>query len=323
MSSRRAIELDVRKRARSRANHRIAFAGHAVVYLTTCCLLAVLFFPAAIIVALAWGIGLAAHGFFGVLAPVLRERWTEQEVARVVPAVRATERRASEDRHARNVERIAASLAHEIRNPIAAAKSLVQQIAEDPGSAETAEYARVAGAELDRVETSIAHLLRFARDEPLDVSEAAVRELVDRALHAARDHTTGVRIETDVPEDLVLDADADKVERVLVNLVTNAADAVRESASARREVRIEAGTSFDRNDVWMRVSDRGAGIDEELRERMFEPWVTTKASGNGLGMAIARKLCEAHGGRLELEKTGPNGTSMLVTLPRRPAPEIA
>ena len=167
----RDMPRDAEKRARSRVGARIAFLGHLVIFGATNLLLAWIYLPAAMIVALAWGVGLAAHGFFGVVAPVLREKWTEDELAAAVPRVRADERRATEGRHAHNVERLAASLAHEIRNPIAAAKSLVRQIGEDPGGADTKEYARVAEAELDRVEASIAHLLRFAREEPLRAAE--------------------------------------------------------------------------------------------------------------------------------------------------------
>jgi signal transduction histidine kinase len=311
-----ASALAAQRRARSRANHRIAFGGHLVVYVATICLLTALFFPAAVIVALAWGIGLAAHGWFGVVAPVLRDRWTEQELARVVPAVRTAERRDSEDRHGRNVERIAASLAHEIRNPIAAAKSLVQQIAEAPAAPETAEYARVASAELDRVETSIAHLLRFAREEPLEISEVRVRDTVERAVGDVRERTHGARFAVDVPGDLDLDADGEKIARAIGNLLANAADATADLPEERREVRVEAGTSLDARDVWIRVRDRGPGIEPDVRERIFDPWFTTKSNGNGLGMAIARKLCEAHGGTLEIEKSDTNGTAMLMTLPR-------
>ena len=98
-------------------------------------------------------------------------------------------RRELEDRHARNLEHLSASIAHEIRNPITAAKSLLQQMGEDPHSHENVEYAHVALQELERVERSISHLLRYARDEELRPQRAAPRR--DRALgarDAARTH---------------------------------------------------------------------------------------------------------------------------------------
>jgi signal transduction histidine kinase len=294
---------------------RIAFFAHAIVYALTILLLAVLFIPAAIIVALAWGIALALHFFFALAVPDLRRRWTDEEVERQVPAARADERRASEGRHARDVERLAAALAHEIRNPIAAAKSLVGQIAEDPSAAEVPEYARVAQAELDRVETSIAHLLRFAREEPLRVKDLELTAVVDAALESAKERLADVRVKRD-DRGVTLSADPDKLRRVLVNLVTNAADAVRSMPEPRRAITLESGASLDGASAWVRVTDDGPGIDGALRDRVFEPWVTGKNAGTGLGLPIARKLCEAHGGSLEIERTGTTGTSMLVTLPR-------
>lgn len=315
MEGRPSAIHDAERRARVRANHRVAFLGHLVVYGATILLLAVIFVPAAVIVALSWGIGLAAHGFFAVAAPVLRERWVADELRRVLPAVRTTERRASRDEHARETSRLAASLAHEIRNPIAAAKSLVQQIAEDPAGADAKEYAAVAQSELDRVERSIAHLLRFAREEPLRAREVDLREIVDAAVRAAAERTAGVRVERSIAS-AAIEADDDKVRRAVLNLVSNAADAVRALPEERREIAIEGGPSFDGGSVWIRVRDRGTGIDAAIRERVFDPWVTGRESGNGLGLPIARKLCEAHGGSLEIEHSGPEGTSMLITLPR-------
>lgn len=300
--------------AQRRTAHRIAFTIHAVIYASVFLLLAVLFLPAAIIVALAWGIGLAIHGTVVLFALGLRERWIAEELARELPAARADERRSAGQAHQKDVERLAASLAHDIRNPIAAAKSLVRQIAEEPAAETTPEYARVAEQELDRVEASIAHLLRFAREEPVKLHEVQLRDVVDSAIEVTRERTSGVRVEASVPE-IALRADADALRRVLANLLTNAADAAREQPDARREIRVDGGKTLDGARAWIRVADRGAGIAPELRDRLFEPWVTGKDAGTGLGLGIARKLCAAHGGELEIERTSAEGTAMLVTLP--------
>lgn len=307
-----------RTRAQWRAGHRIAFYAHAIAFGSTVLLLSVLFFPAAVIVALAWGIGLSLHYFFALVAPELRDRWVAAELDRALPEARAAERRASESEHARRTEALAASLAHEIRNPIAAAKSLVRQIGEDPTAPESLEYARVAEGELDRVERSIAHLLRFSREEPLRSQRLRLRGVTELALESVRERASGARIETNVT-DTELDADEDKLRRTIVNLVSNAADAVRGMPEERRAITVEGGPSADLRTVWLRVRDKGPGIDPALRERVFSPWVTGKDSGTGLGLPIARKLCEAHGGTLEIEESGAAGTSMLVTLPRASA----
>jgi two-component system sensor histidine kinase HydH len=302
------------RRARVRTAHRIALTIHVVAYVGVFLLLAVLFFPAAIIVALAWGIGLAIHVVVAVLALGLRERWIAEELAKELPVVRADERRSADAQHQQDVERLAASLAHDIRNPIAAAKSLVRQIHEDPSAATTTEYARVAEQELDRVEASIAHLLRFAREESVKLADVRLRDVVSSAIDVTRERTAGVRVDADVP-DLSLRADADALRRVLANLLTNAADAVRDGSEERRVVHVEGGASLDGAAAWIRVEDRGPGIAPELRDRLFEPWVTGKDAGTGLGLGIARKLCAAHGGDLAVERTSSDGTAMLVTIP--------
>ena len=110
--------------------------SHAVAYGAVCFfLLFVAGFKTAFIVALAWGIGLVSHFFGALVAPDLRRRYVEREVARQVQRTAPAERRNLEERHVRSLEELSASIAHEIRNPITAAKSLVQQMGEDPASA--------------------------------------------------------------------------------------------------------------------------------------------------------------------------------------------
>lgn len=141
-----------------------------------------------------------------------------------------------------------------------------------------------------------------------------LRDVVASAIDVTRERTSGVRVATDVPN-LSLRADADALRRVLANLLTNAADAARGVDESRREVRVVGGASLDGAAAWIRVEDRGPGIAPELRDRLFEPWVTGKDAGTGLGLGIARKLCAAHGGDLAIERTSSEGTSMLVTIP--------
>ena len=160
------VEAVVLRDAQRAVNRKIGFIGHAIVFtITLTLILYAADFEAAVIVGLSWAIGLACHGFFGVIAPNMRPRWTAEELDRRFGASRSRERRQLESRHSRSLEQLSASIAHEIRNPVTAARSLVSQMGEDPSSAENVEYARVALEELDRVERSISHLLRYARDE--------------------------------------------------------------------------------------------------------------------------------------------------------------
>jgi len=173
-SKRLTLEERRYREARRRANAKLGFISHLIAYVSVCLLL--LFLPGprvAFIVGLAWGIGLVFHYFGTLVAPELRQRLVEREVNREVAASVSRERRSIEGKHARSIEELSASIAHEIRNPITAAKSLVQQMGEDPASRESVGYAKVALDELDRVERSISHLLRFAREEEIRPSAIA------------------------------------------------------------------------------------------------------------------------------------------------------
>jgi signal transduction histidine kinase len=309
----------VRRRAERTAGHRVAFIGHAVVFGSVCLFLLVVAGPlVATIVALAWGIGLSAHGFFGVVAPLLRRRWVADEVGKRLSAGATEVRRSVEGRHARALEQLSASVAHEIRNPVTAARSLVQQIAEDPSSPSNAEYAKVATAELDRVERSISHLLRYAREEPLSLREADLEEIADSALETLRERLfrTGTQLDRHIEPNSWLVADPDKLRRVLINLIANALDALEESGFPGPRIELSSGTNLAGDELWVRVRDNGPGIEADRLAKIFDPFHTSKAQGTGLGLAITRKLVEAHGGNIDVESKPGEGTTFTLMLPK-------
>jgi signal transduction histidine kinase len=316
----RALDPTAYKRARSMANRRVWWLGHAVVFgCTGLFLWFVAGFFVAMIVWLAWGIGLAAHGFFAVVAPELRARWTKEEVDRRVESGMTNERVAIEGRHARSLEQLSASIAHEIRNPITAARSLVAQMGEDPSSAENVEYARVALEELDRVERSISHLLRYARDEEVAMTDGVrLTEVTDSAIDTFRDRIAkgGVTVTKALDDRGAIRADAEKIRRVVINLVGNALDAMGDVSGAQLDV--ASGENLGGTEVWLRVRDNGPGIAPDRIEKIFAPFHTSKANGTGLGLPISRKIVEAHGGTLEA-RNGTRGAELVMTLPKRGA----
>src|SRR5262249_51670066 len=166
-----------------------------------------------------------------IVAPRLRERWIEQEVRNRVRTGVRQERQVLAAEHTRSLEELSASIAHDIRNPIAAARSLVQQMGEDPNSPENVAYAGVALEELGRVERSISHLLRFARDEALQARTVRINDVVDGTIETLRERITrlGVRLERRFDGDGELVGDPDQLRRVFENLVGNALDAMEES----------------------------------------------------------------------------------------------
>jgi len=313
-----AVDPRVLADARRAATHRVAFLGHGVVYVTTnLLLLAVSNLQVTGIVALSWGIGLAAHGFFGVVGPQLRRRFIEAEVEGRLAKGFAGERRSLEGKHARSLELLSASIAHEIRQPITAAKSLVQQMGEDPSSPENLEYARVALEELDRVERSVSHLLRFAKEEEISFAPARIEEIVDAALEMVRPRLEagGVEVVREAEPTPAFAGDADKLRQVVLNLVGNALDALEEAGTAAPRLAIATGQNLAGTEVWLRVRDNGPGIAPDALARLWSPLATTKAHGTGLGLAITRKIVEGHGGTIEARSEAGQGTELLVVLP--------
>ncbi len=289
------------RRARSRANHRVAFMAHAIAFGMTVLLIWVgASFFVAVIVGLAWGIGLALHGFFGVVAPSLRERWVQEELDPQIRASVRHERAVLGGDHARQMHRLSAAVAHEIRNPITAAKSWVQQMGEDPAAPENVAYARVAIEELDRVERSIAHLLRFAREQEITLAPTRLGSAVRSALDNMEEQLSGIDVALALSEDDAMRGDDEALRRVMINLLSNARDAIAERAPAAPRIAIESGRSLAGDELWLRVRDNGGGVDAETAAAMFDPFHTTKPQGTGLGLAICRRIVEAHSGRIEL-----------------------
>jgi signal transduction histidine kinase len=315
----RTPEEKALREARAEASRRISFIAHLVPYLTVVTfLLFVAGFRVAAIVALAWGIGVASHFFGAIVAPRLHRQIVEREVTKRVHADVSRERRTLVDAHTRHVEQLAAGVAHEIRNPITAAKSLVQQMGEDPTARDNVEYASVALAELERVERSISHLLRFAREEDLAFGELRVEEVVDAALAtlAERAAALGVVVEREIAALRPLRGDAEKLRRVLINLLGNALDAFAEAKTPAPRLWLQAGENLAGSEVWLRVRDNGPGMDEAKLARIWSPFYTSKATGTGLGLALSKKVVEAHGGSIEVHSAPGEGTEFLVTLPR-------
>jgi len=314
----RSPEAVALREARSMANRKMAFTGHAVVWgAVVLFLLFVAGFTVGMIVALGWGVGLAAHGYFTVLGPQMRNRWIAGEVDRRLQSSVTVERRQLEGKHSRDVGELSASIAHEIRNPVTAAKSLLQQIGEDPLSEDNVEYAKIALEELDRVEQSISHLLRFAREQDLELRQMDLADTIDSALDTLRERieSSDVEVQRDV-EASSMRGDPEQIRRVVMNLVGNALDAVADGNGAAKRVRVSSGHNLADTEVWLRVKDNGPGIEVQRLDKIFSPFHTSKQSGTGLGLAITKKVVEAHGGTIDVTSAPGAGTEFTVVFPK-------
>ena len=219
------------------------------------------------------------------------------------------------------IGQLAATVAHEIRNPITGAKCLLQQVGDElNGNAQGKEYVQLALEDLGRVEESVSQLLTFARKEEFQFAEQDVSELVRatvrRFIAQPQEKPLVVRVRESPPVSAAVDEE--KIRRTLLNLLGNARDAVNGNGT------IEVGIATTGPEIEIRVSDNGRGLSPEDQERIFEPFFTTKEKGTGLGLAIAKKIIDGHGGRIAVSGAPGQGTTFTVVLPRRrPAAEAA
>ena len=212
------------------------------------------------------------------------------------------------------IGQLAATVAHEIRNPITGAKCLLQQVEDElNGSTQGKEYVQLALEDLERVEQSVSQLLTFARKEEFHFTELDVTDLtratLQRFTEQLPEQSFSLRLQESAP--VVAIIDEEKLRRVLLNLLANAVDAV--NGDGQVEVRVSVMGS----EVQLQVSDNGHGLSAKEQERIFEPFFTTKEKGTGLGLAIAKKIVEGHGGRIAVASTPEQGTTFTVTLPRQ------
>ena len=217
---------------------------------------------------------------------------------------------------ARRSERLAAlgqlsaGLAHEIRNPLGIIKGSAEMLSSKLASADplAGELAGYISGEVNRLNALVAQFLDFARPLHLERREADLAPVVERALKSARDQfpTAPVRIERDFqPEAPHLPLDEPMAERVFVNLAVNAIEAMGESGGTLR-VSIRAAALDGRTGAEVEFRDTGPGVSETMREQIFNPFVTTKRTGVGLGLSIVSKIMDEHGGTTRLE-TPPGG----------------
>jgi signal transduction histidine kinase len=209
---------------------------------------------------------------------------------------------------------LAAAIAHEVRNPLAVVRSAAQGLGETlpPDDAEGQRAASFIVAEVDRLTSVVGSLLAFARPLPLQTRPTAIRDVVERAVTLAGAELERKRLRLAVDESPalpVVHADGDLVCQVLVGLLANAVEATPPGGEIVVRARPADGG------VEVAVADGGAGVAPELRARVFEPFFTTRPNGTGLGLAVARQIVEAHGGRIDVGDRPGGGACFTVRLP--------
>jgi two-component system, NtrC family, sensor histidine kinase HydH len=197
------------------------------------------------------------------------------------------------------IGQFAASIGHELRNPLGVVESsaflisrrLEQLNFSDPG---VIRHMEKITNEVQRSGKTINDLLELAKNRPLNRQQVDTHAFVVQAIAAAH-LGSSVAVSVDVPAGVPLDADPDQLTRVVTNLLINASQAMNGSGHIWIDGQREGTTTT------LRIRDDGPGVPAEVRDRIFEALFTTKAKGSGLGLALCRRIVEAHGGTIVLE----------------------
>ncbi len=233
--------------------------------------------------------------------------------------IRETERSAVEEKltraeHLAEIGQLAASLAHEIKNPLAGISGAIQIIGDSLGEQDPHRpIIKEILSQISRLDAAVKDLLVYARPTPPRDSQFDLDKVIRRVLTILHEEPAlqKVRIKynrlPNMPEG---HGDEAQIEQLMMNLIINAADASPLNGSIR------VYTTFDEGFVTFAVQDNGHGMSPEVRARAFEPFYTTKAKGTGLGLSICRRIIDAHHGKVSLDSGVGEGTTVVVSLPR-------
>ena len=210
---------------------------------------------------------------------------------------------------------MAASLAHEIRNPLGAMKGLTQLAQEElPPDHAAQTQLRTVVNEAERLEKLVTDLLDFARKKQPQISEfnlaellSDIRTMLQSKLEASK---TSLRISLD-PNPMPLRSDPAGLRQILLNVLINAIDAT----PADGEVVLAARCEKDNKSLTIQIDDSGTGLGPKASDELFQPFVTTKARGTGLGLAVSKQIVESLGGSLNLDNLPQGGARCSIKIP--------
>jgi two-component system sensor histidine kinase HydH len=226
--------------------------------------------------------------------------------------VRALEQQLARSRRLASLGRMAAAIAHEIRNPLGTLRGFAQYFGARAQSQEGRQYSELMVTEVDRLNESISSLLQFSRPRPPEFALISPKELLEKC---------SLLLEHDFKEKHLtltwsascsdpIEADADLLLQVLFNLLKNALHASKPNQTV--------DLSCIQDETWTRITitDRGSGMSEEEKEQMFDPFFSSRKGGTGLGLAVSHQIIEQHNGSFEVKSQPGRGTSITVILPR-------
>ena len=241
--------------------------------------------------------------------------WGTIILCRDLTEVQSLKRELETSRRLASLGRLAAGVAHEIRNPLSSIKGFAtyfkERYKDNPDDQKTSE---IMIKEVDRLNRVITQLLEFARPPVIQKKRASLQSLIQHSLKMIERQASAkeIQILSHLPSEMKeIDLDPDGINQVLLNLYLNAIEAMEQGGT------LSVSLSREESSPWVKiiVSDTGTGISKEDLEHIFDPYFTTKQTGTGLGLAIVHKIIEAHRGEVKAESEVGRGTTVSVLLP--------
>jgi signal transduction histidine kinase len=216
------------------------------------------------------------------------------------------------------VGKLAAGMAHSIRNPFTSVKMRLFSLGRSLELADTQkEDFEVISDEIRHIDTIVQNFLEFSRPPKLKMQSISPSAVVDQTLqlleHRLKSYDVSVTIQREQPLPEI-DADPEQLKEVLVNLMVNACEAIEKGGTIVIHEDV-ALTPSNGSVAVIRVSDDGPGISEATRQKVFEPFFTTKEEGTGLGLSIVARIIEEHGGTVAVESREGRGAAFVISLP--------
>jgi two-component system sensor histidine kinase HydH len=213
------------------------------------------------------------------------------------------------------VGRMAAGVAHEVRNPLSSIKGLALllkgKFSENSNERETAG---LLVEQVERMNRTVSELLSFARPAPLSLQKVSLNEFLNDILRLIDTDARSNNIQTHLelaPDLQDIAADPDRLNQVFINLLLNGVQAMESGG----ELIVTAKNGSDDKTVEIKVHDNGCGISQEHIPQLFYPYFTTKATGTGIGLAISQKIINDHKGSIKIDSVEGSGTTVTVVLP--------
>ncbi|HEO65111.1 MAG TPA: hypothetical protein ENI73_04485 [Spirochaetes bacterium] len=219
---------------------------------------------------------------------------------------------------------LASGVAHEIRNPLTIVKMLVDELSKDLKGSEYGEDLSVIHTEINRIAEIINQFLDFARPKDLTVIKGNINTLIRETMNFLdiELRKSKIKMELNLYSTLpTILCDHNQIKQVFINVILNASNAIQGAEEPNGWIRIKTTVQLKESKKFVKIvfEDNGPGISDKIIDHLFEPFITTREQGLGLGLSITYRIIENHGGTIEAQNRMDGGARFVILLPVEPA----